>query len=72
MRQDVADYEFKLKISGCVFINFEFQVFFANFEFYFEFRILNLSCEYLFRILNYDFKFWILILNSEIDIYFEF
>ena len=44
MRQDVADYEFKLKISKFVGANFEFFFFeffilIANFEFYFEFRI---------------------------------
>ena len=44
VRQDVADYEFKLKISGCVYVqifnfDFEFLISITNFELHFKFRI---------------------------------
>ena len=48
VRQDVADYESKLKINECVRANSEFRILTLNVEFNLEFRILILNFEFLF------------------------
>ena len=38
VRQDVIDYKSELKISVCMFVNFEFRILTWNFEFWLNFK----------------------------------
>ena len=50
VRQDVINYKSELKISVCMFVNFEFRILIWNFEFWMNFK-------FWFEIMNIDFKF---------------